>query len=292
MIQSTPSRRRHATAFAVLLVVLAGPFSDPGVAGIRGSTGIEPPPASRAVLVELFTSEGCSSCPPADRLLMELKEKQPVAGVEVVPLAFHVDYWNHLGWRDPFSSPNHSERQRRYAAAENSPRVYTPQMIVGGTESFVGSDRLRALEAIRGAPIPSASIRVEHLLADDGVLEVEVVAILGRPESGEEPEVDGARSDGRVAPAGVLDVLAAVTEDGLASDVAAGENAGRRLAHAAVVRSFGRIGRIEPGQARFTESARIGLDPEWDRRRLTLVVWIQRTGHRAVLGVTRSPLSR
>src|SRR5882724_10951247 len=103
------------------------------------------------VLVELFTSEGCSSCPPADLLLSRLQQSQPIAGVEVITLSEHVDYWNQLGWTDPFSSASLTERQRQYTAVLRGDGVYTPQMIVDGKIGFVGSDRQKALPAIAEA---------------------------------------------------------------------------------------------------------------------------------------------
>src|SRR5579862_8138820 len=104
--------------------------------------------ASRTpVVVELFTSEGCSDCPPADKLLSWLAKSQPVKDVEIIPLSEHVDYWNHLGWSDPYSSSALSQRQRDYSNSLRS-EVYTPQMIVDGTVEFVGSDADKALRAI------------------------------------------------------------------------------------------------------------------------------------------------
>src|SRR6516164_6714157 len=105
----------------------------------------------RLVVVELFTSEGCSSCPPADALLKELSEQQPLQGVQVIALEEHVDYWNHLGWTDPFSSTEFSQRQSDYARIFGNDGVYTPQMVVDGQSEFVGSRGGSAKEAIQKA---------------------------------------------------------------------------------------------------------------------------------------------
>src|ERR1700735_1542793 len=92
------------------------------------------------VIVELFTSEGCSSCPAADRMLARLEQTQPVPGAQVVAIEEHVDYWNQLGWNDPFSSPQYRARQNDYAVAFKANNIYTPQMVVNGQSEFVGSD--------------------------------------------------------------------------------------------------------------------------------------------------------
>src|SRR3954462_2451752 len=103
------------------------------------------------VIVELFTSEGCSSCPPADLLLNHLQQAQPVPGVQVISLSEHVDYWNQLGWTDPFSSAGFSERQKQYANIFRGDGVFTPQMVVDGKSQLVGSDSQKALRAITEA---------------------------------------------------------------------------------------------------------------------------------------------
>src|ERR1700674_1167395 len=102
----------------------------------------------KAVVVELFTSEGCSSCPPADALLLQLRQQSQQDGTEIIPLGFHVDYWNDLGWQDRFSSPAYSRRQEQYAHQFALDGPYTPQMVVDGSREFTGRDSWRARAAI------------------------------------------------------------------------------------------------------------------------------------------------
>ncbi len=179
-------------------------------------------PATTPVLVELFTSEGCSSCPPADRLLARLAREQSVPGALVVPLSFHVDYWDRLGWKDPFSSRAFTERQAAYAARFGSGgRVYTPQMVVDGREELVGSDERSARRAIEAAAKrPGAFVRVQP--AEAGAVRVTVA---------------GAE--------GAADVVLVLTEDPPASDVTRGENAGKTLAHVAVVKELRVLGKTD-----------------------------------------------
>src|SRR3984957_14235607 len=103
------------------------------------------------VLLELFTSEGCSDCPPADRLLELLDQKQPVAGADLIVLSEHVDYWDRLRWKDPFSSSQYTARQQDYTNRYNFDGVYTPQLVVDGRYGFVGSDGRQASATIHKA---------------------------------------------------------------------------------------------------------------------------------------------
>src|SRR5580658_11036497 len=112
------------------------------------------------VIVELFTSEGCSSCPAADRLLTRLEQTQPVPGAQVIAIEEHVDYWNQLGWNDPFSSPQYRARQNDYAVAFHASNIYTPQMVVNGSVEFIGSDTNRAYHEI-GAAAQAETTQIE-----------------------------------------------------------------------------------------------------------------------------------
>src|SRR5579859_2173237 len=121
-----------------------------------------PTPARKTVVVELFTSEGCSSCPPADALLIKFREQRRDDGVEIIPLGFHVDYWNRLGWQDRFSSASYSQRQEDYANRMKLDGPYTPQMVVDGDTEFVGNNTANATNAIAHAAgrAPGAQLEV------------------------------------------------------------------------------------------------------------------------------------
>src|SRR6266404_7069098 len=108
-------------------------------------------PAPKPVVLELFTSEGCSSCPPADALLKKLDDAGSLDNVEIIAIEEHVDYWNRLGWTDPFSSPDWTERQQRYSQTLRRDGVYTPQLVVNGHDELVGSSERQVREAIANA---------------------------------------------------------------------------------------------------------------------------------------------
>lgn len=221
-----------------------------------GATGAAP------VLVELFTSEGCSSCPSADQLLARLSAEQPVAGAEIVLLSFHVDYWNDLGWKDPFSSPLFSGRQRDYAAGAGKTGVYTPQAVVDGAEEFVGSDESRARRSIAAAAkSPKVRLPIER-----------------RPGAG--PAIG---LDVRVPGGAAGQVSLAIVEDGLVVAVPAGENAGSKLSHTAVVRWFKVLGQATGEGGAFATQVIPGAG--WRPERLRAVAFVQDAATRAVRGV-------
>jgi hypothetical protein len=235
------------------------------------AAGLAQAPAARVpVLVELFTSEGCSSCPPADALLAELAGARGVPGVDVVPLSLHVDYWNRLGWMDPFSSAAFSERQAAYA---RSGRIYTPQMVVDGTAELLGSDAARARAAIRAA---SREQKLPFVLgvATSGTSSVAVHVAAPPLPAGSSP----------------ADLLVALTEDGLTSDVARGENAGRKLPHAAVVRALERVSRAT-ADAPLSADRTMKVDGTWRRDALNVVAFLQERSGR-VVAVARATLPR
>jgi hypothetical protein len=192
-----------------------------------------------AVVVELFTSEGCSSCPPADAVLARLQREQPLAGVDLLVLSEHVDYWNDLGWKDPFSDRLFSDRQSAYGG-----RVYTPQAIVDGRTDVLGSD----LAGIVGAAASAA--RDPH-----GTLSIT------RTPKGVRVAVAGLPGHSDAA------VMLAVVEDGLVSKVERGENAGRTLPHTAVVRALREAGKVPAGRSDWSAEVLVPLDVSWKRAR-------------------------
>ncbi|MFP2913454.1 DUF1223 domain-containing protein, partial [Pyxidicoccus sp. 3LFB2] len=206
-------------------------------------------PASRTpVVVELYTSEGCSSCPPADAALSRLARAQPLEGVELIPLGFHVDYWDDLGWKDPYASPAFSARQRRYALNGDDNRVYTPQMVVDGERSFVGDEAKARAQATASAKRAKVPLRVSARV--DGDAAVLTVRLDAAPPAGTE-------------------LWAALTEEGLSSRVTRGENAGRTLEHAAVVRAQVTLPapKADPAGG-FVAEARVPLATGWKRQAL------------------------
>jgi hypothetical protein len=211
----------------------------------------------RVVIVELFTSEGCSSCPPADALLKTLSEQQPIPGTEIVALEEHVDYWDHLGWKDPFSSSEFTERQNEYARKFGG-GPYTPQMVVDGQTELVGSRSGQARDTIQKA---AAQPKVEIQLAaapgsapDKTTVDIKVTNI-SAPAHGTDSEL-----------------WIAVTEKGLHTDVKAGENSGERLQHSPIVRTIKRAGSFR-GPDDYSTHANIKLESSWKRENLAIVVF-------------------
>lgn len=238
------------------------------VAGRKPSTE-----SRRAVVLELFTSEGCSSCPPADALLARFEEQQPVAGVEIIALEEHVDYWDHQGWVDPFSSEQWTLRQQTYAAALGDHGVYTPELVVDGRVGFVGShegDARRAIAAAQSQAIANVQLEIAKSdKRDHSSFKVTVTALQN------------------LQPEATPEVWLAITERGLHSAVTRGENAGEDLHHASVVRWLHKVGTADRSATpAFSSHVDAKLDSSWNRGNLRAVAFLQEKRTRHILGAT------
>jgi hypothetical protein len=203
--------------------------------------------SSRApILVELFTSEGCSSCPPADRLLESLDP-------QAIVLSEHVDYWDGLGWRDPYSGHANTQRQEAYARGFGIPGPYTPQMVIDGVTEFVGNDARRAMEEI-------ARARSREKIG----------VHLARSAAGVQVQIDRAARS--------ADVWLALADNSGTSQVASGENQGRRLHHVAILRSLRKIGAVKRGGG-FAQDIAVPADAG------RVIVFVQEAGLGKVYGV-------
>ena len=210
------------------------------------------------VIAELFTSEGCSSCPPADDLLQMWLQEQPIKGVYIVPLSEHVTYWDHQGWKDPFSAQQFTARQQQYGQRFNLDSIYTPQLIVDGTREFVGSDK-RAIERALtdAAKTPKPALQVAVTTAD-GSLKITASGAGLTAETNAE-------------------LIFAVTEDHLVIDVPRGENAKRTLKHSGVVRW------LSSGGETRSATATVKIAPDWHRENLRVVAFVQSRKTRRVI---------
>jgi hypothetical protein len=251
--------------FALILVLLCLFFASCSAQKTEG-----PKPAAKGaagkpvVLVELFTSEGCSSCPPADEALTYLS-KLEMADVEIVTLAFHVDYWDGPAWRDRFSSHSYTERQEEYAKRLKIDSTYTPQMVVDGQREFVGSD-LRKATAAFAEEVKVQKGSVTAVLAKEKVK----ISVSGLPDHEK------------------ATVYLAIAEDGLFSKVSGGENAGNQLEHTSVARQLTAIGTIEGGAGKADFSTDIKLDQEWKPENLNYIVIVQEDKSRKVIAVGKA----
>ena len=255
-------------------------------AASHGTRAVAPTP----IIVELFTSEGCSDCPPADTLLEKLIATQPIAGVEIIGLGQHVDYWDRLGWKDRFSSAALTSRQRLYQARFSTESIYTPQMVVDGRAEFVGSDATaarRAIERSRTSPHGVVTLTIEAARdrrADSPAPQTGSPA----PHIGVSVSVSDLPHLGRGDQA---DLIVAVTESGLRTDVTRGENHGRTLTHAPIVRYMATIGQVTAGASTsISARADIPIAADWQRDRLALVSFVQEVRGRTILAAASVPL--
>lgn len=238
--------------------------------GVAASRSFAQKAGRTPVLLELFTSEGCETCPPADKFLQRLLQEQPIDGVEIIAMAEHVDYWNRLGWTDPFSSALFSTRQKYYAGFFKHNSVYTPQIIVNGTRELRGKDGMTPIEDAAKDPAGSIKITIENAVETAVSIRLKITNLRGI-----------ANGDHAV-------VVVAITEDELSSNVLRGENSGRKLKHMAVART------LHTYRPSFTEetivAADLTLGANWKRDELSIVAFVQELESRRVLASARIKL--
>ena len=226
---------------------------------------VKPAGTREPVLVELFTSEGCGNCPPADAELALLDTEQPVSGAEVITLGFHVDYFNDRGWKDEFSAPLFTERQNKYARLWKLDSVYTPQMIVDGQKQFVGSDARQAEDVITKAAVP--------------------------PKANVEVELNGKRVEinvQNISKHEAATVYLAAAEDNIVTNVKAGNNNGKTLKHTSVVRALAEIATLTSNQSGMKTSVDIKPDPKWKKENTRYVVFVQENESGRVIAAGRT----
>ena len=216
------------------------------------------------VLLELFTSEGCSSCPPIDAWAARLDQFQPVARGQLILLSEHVDYWDHDGWKDPFSSSQLTERQSEYEHALGQNNVYTPQVIVDGDREVFPWKTDEAKANLDKAA-----------LAETMAVKIDGVALAGGELTGK-VEADG--SSGKHG-----DVFVAVALEKTQTDVLGGENNGKKLTNVGVVKALVKIGKVEKGKS-FDQDFKVKLWPDADPGNLRVVAFVQEPGPGKVLG--------
>lgn len=246
-------------------------------AGALALSGIKHPASSNSrdkndnsgkgfAVVELFTSEGCSSCPPADALVARLQKENDDQPVYI--LAFHVDYWNRLGWKDVFSTAAFSDRQNRYANWLHLQSVYTPQVVVNGSKEFVGSEERTLRNAIRTnlQKAPSAKLDLSKVNIDQGHVNLQY-------------HMEGA--------SGSMSLLLAVVQKSATINVQGGENRGRTLTHVQIVRNFETVALNgnEGGNVRISLPA--GISPQ----ELELVAFMQNNRNGEIIAANRAGLN-
>ena len=253
-VADTPRAAEALSTGAAKAVRAVAPRPDPGVRAVA------PGPDQGVAVVELFTSEGCSSCPPADRVLSALASRATAESLPVYTLSFHVDYWNHLGWRDRFSRSVYSERQRGYASINPDGGTYTPQAVINGASECVGSNATQIDSYVAAALKHQARTHIELAAR--------------RTQSGIQVSyrVSGERA-GRVLNLALLEPRAE-------SAVQSGENAGERLTHVNVVRAFASraLGSQSAGNWSFEAST------DFDARRVGVVAYAEDATQRDVSG--------
>lgn len=254
---------------ALLACVLFACFSCSSESGTgkpaaNGKSDTKAPGTREPVLVELFTSEGCGNCPPADKMLSLMETQQPFDGADVITLGYHVDYFNDRGWKDEYSSADYTKRQRLYSLRLGVESVYTPQMVVDGRAEFIGSDGAKAKEIIGKAADekkPNFAVKVDGQTARVTFTDLQ--------------------------PHDVATAVVAAAEDGLTSDVNAGNNRGKKLSHVSVVRKLQGFGKVPQKATEFSGAVDLPSDPAWNKEKMRYIVYLQEDQSGRIIGVGR-----
>lgn len=255
--------------FSLLLLALTIGF---------GTTVSEASPADanspRPVVIELFTSEGCSSCPPADIILQRLDDFQPIAGAQLIVLSEHVTYWDHDGWKDPNSAQIFTDRQSAYETQLGEKESFTPQFVVDGTHEVLINhieqmeDILNKAKDEPGIPVRISEVKLDP--ADPTVLRCRIET--------DSNEIHNAN------------VYVAVALSHVESQVLKGENGGRHLVHVGVVQELTKIGKIAKGKS-FAQDIQLKLKPGTDPKNVRVAAFVQESGPGKLLGAAQTKLN-
>ena len=260
----TSPTARLRTILLVASMSIAPLSLSPSLAANQPAPPPDQPPVP--ILIELFTSEGCSSCPPVDEFVRHIDETQPVAGAQLIVLSEHVDYWDHDGWKDKYSSAQFTERQNGYVHAMNLQTAYTPQMVVDGYIELKGSSADIEQTFAKELKVAKIPVRITSAKIDaPSQLRVKIEA--------DAPEKHGGA------------VWVAVALDHAASQVSAGENSGKQLQHVAVVEELRKVGKLDKGKP-FAQDIAVKLKPDTDPKNLRIIAFIQESNEGKVLGAT------
>jgi len=242
-------------------------------AGTVAVANAQAPSTGQVVLVELFTSEGCSSCPPADALLRKLDRMRTESGQLVVGISEHVTYWNNLGWSDPFSSQTYTDRQDAYGHRFTLDSVYTPQVVVNGEKEALGSDGAAILKAISSTAKPSAiSLSIDSVAIQSDAKTLSVTfAIAGHSKVN-------------------LDIFAVVADDAATSSVLKGENSGRTLKHVSVARSLIKVASLGDAKTLTVSIPNPGLVKGQPETKRHLILFAQERGLGRVVAIESKEL--
>jgi len=269
-------RRNPALRSLLILISLSLPLACSAQTSTSEHKAADPSTTDVPILVELFTSEGCSSCPPADSFLEKLDANQPLTGAHLIVLSEHVTYWDHEGWKDPNASPTLTNRQSSYETVLGEKESFTPQFVVDGTQefSFANSSHIKEI-LLKAKDAPKLSVHIGEITFDPANPTVLRAHVDTDTNSGKHN----------------ADVYVVVALDHVESQVLRGENSGRHLVHVAVVQTLQKVGKLPKGQSMATD-VQLTLKPGTDRGNVRLIAFVQEPGPGKLLGAAvRKPAS-